>query len=427
MKCLQTIWRNLREQPVLSSVSFLGTALAIFLIMTVVMIDGVKTEPFAPETNRPRILFASWSSVYPPERGKDWSNNGAMSETTAHKLYKGLETAEEVSFYSCLLDAVDAEAPGKPIVTADRKQCDAAFFKIFDYTFLHGKPFTEADFEAGAKKAVVTESLARRLFGTADAVGRDFTVHKVPFTVCGVVKDVSTLASKAYADLWVPYTSDTLYKDQVWSYGVQGILSAVILVAEGSSLEEARRECQRRQEQYDKEIEPLGIQILGRGRPYDLEQEINSPWANSEPDVAAARREKLILFILLLLVPSINLSSMTGSRMKQRSSEIGVRRAYGATRWSVVRDLLAENMAVTLAAGLVALAASVIFAILFSTEIFTAGFRQLSNAPKVDLSILLHFSTFGWALLFCFVLNLLSAGIPAWKASRADVVDALKN
>ena len=51
--------------------------------------------------------------------------------------------------------------------------------------------------------------------------------------------------------------------------------------------------------------------------------------------------------------------------------------------------------------------------------------RQTLNPPEVDASILLHASTFGWALLFCFVLNLMSSGFPAWKASRIGIVNAL--
>ena len=50
---------------------------------------------------------------------------------------------------------------------------------------------------------------------------------------------------------------------------------------------------------------------------------------------------------------------------------------------------------------------------------------QSLNPPEVDASILLHASTFGWALLFCFVLNLMSSGFPAWKASRIGIVNAL--
>lgn len=80
---------------------------------------------------------------------------------------------------------------------------------------------------------------------------------------------------------------------------------------------------------------------------------------------------------------------------------------------------------VTLLAGVMGLLLSVAFAYLGNTLLFAQEFSQTLSPPAVDASILLHGSTFGWALLFCFVLNLLSSGIPAWRASRIGIVNAL--
>ncbi|HBA29369.1 MAG TPA: ABC transporter permease, partial [Parabacteroides goldsteinii] len=51
---------------------------------------------------------------------------------------------------------------------------DVAFWKIFQFRFLAGKPYTEEEFTSGIRKAVVSESLARRLFNTSDATGKTF-------------------------------------------------------------------------------------------------------------------------------------------------------------------------------------------------------------------------------------------------------------
>jgi len=86
---------------------------------------------------------------------------------------------------------------------------------------------------------------------------------------------------------------------------------------------------------------------------------------------------------------------------------------------------VAENLVMTLLAGVVGLLLSVAFAYVGNTLLFAQEFSQTLNPPEVDASILLHASTFGWALLFCFVLNLMSSGFPAWKASRIGIVNAL--
>ena len=54
---------QLRQQPIISAVSVIGTALAIFLIMLVVMMQQVKTAPFAPESNRDRFLHSHYLSI----------------------------------------------------------------------------------------------------------------------------------------------------------------------------------------------------------------------------------------------------------------------------------------------------------------------------------------------------------------------------
>ena len=80
------------------------------------------------------------------------------------------------------------------------------------FSFVAGKPYDQATFDAGLPVAVITESVARRLFQTTEAVGREFLLNHAPYTVSGVVKDVSTLANTAYAQVWVPYTSTEITK-----------------------------------------------------------------------------------------------------------------------------------------------------------------------------------------------------------------------
>lgn len=59
------------------------------------------------------------------------------------------------------------------------------------------------------------------------------------------------------------------------------------------------------------------------------------------------------MIVILLLVPAINLSSMTLSRMRKRMSEIGVRKAFGATANVLLRQVFYENLLLTLIAGAV--------------------------------------------------------------------------
>ena len=415
-------WAQLRQQPMISTVTITGTALAIFLIMLVVMMQQVKVAPFAPESNRDRFLHVKWMSIANKEWG-DGTSNGPMSVRTAQECFQSLKTPEAVSIYACQTESTPVGLPGQPSTGVDMLQTDDAFWRIFDFSFTAGKPYDKATFDSGIPVAVITESVSRHLFGTTESVGREFLLNHAPYRVCGVVKDVSTLATTAYGQVWIPFTS-TNFKNDTWSDHM-GMASCIILARHRSDFPAIREEAERRQREYNTLIGEQGYELIYRNRPYDQEKNALVTGANVEPDVNAARRQRLIIFLILLIVPAINLSSMTQSRLRQRVSEVGLRRAFGSTRMEIMGQIVAENLVLTFFAGVLGLLLSVAFAYLGESMLFAEGFSKTVNAPLIDSSILLHVSTFGWALFFCFVLNLLSSGIPAWKASRVGIVNAL--
>ncbi|MDE6271301.1 MAG: ABC transporter permease, partial [Muribaculaceae bacterium] len=133
------------------------------------------------------------------------------------------------------------------------------------------------------------------------------------------------------------------------------------------------------------------------------------------------RRKQLMIYTILLLVPAINLSSLTESRLRKRVDELGVRRAFGCTRSQLLGQLFGENLLVTLVGGVIGLILSVVFAFMFSSFLFSSS----GTAPTIEIGMLVRPATFGLALLFCFLLNLLSTSVPAWKATRTNIVNAL--
>lgn len=414
---------QLRQHPLISMISIAGTALSIFLIMLVVMLQQVKVAPFSPESNRDRFLHVHYMSIGHKDWG-DGTSNGPMSLQTARELYKSLKTPEAVTIYCCQPVTTPVSLPGTPATGADILETDDTFFHVFDFQFVDGKPYDEATFDAGRPVAVITESISRVLFGSTESVGKEFLLNHAPYRIVGVVKDVSTLADACYGQIWIPFTSTDLPND-TWSDNHMGSMSVTILARSRDDFGEIRAEAKRRMNEYNSVLADQGYTLIDRNRPYDQEKQAVSRSANMEPDLAAARRERIIIFIILLLVPAINLSSMTQSRLRQRVAEIGVRRAFGSTRMEMVGQIIMENLMVTLLAGLIGLLISIAFAYLGTDALFAQPYSATLNTPTVDSSILLHPSTFLYALLFCFVLNLLSSGIPAWRASRTGIVNAL--
>ena len=414
---------QLRQHPLISIISIAGTALSIFLIMLVVMLQQVKVAPFSPESNRERFLHVHYMSIGHKDWG-DGTSNGPMSVQTAREVYKSLKTPEAVTIFCCQPVTTPVSLPGIPATGADVRETDDTFFRVFDFRFTDGKPYDEAAFLAGQPVAVITESISRALFGFTEATGKEFLLNHAPYRVAGVVKDVSTLADMAYGQVWIPFTSSDLPND-TWSDGHMGMMSVTILAYDRTDFDEIRMEARRRMNEYNTVLADQGYSLIDRNRPYDQEKQSIAFAANHEPDLKAERRSRMITFVILLLVPAINLSSMTQSRLRQRVAEIGVRRAFGSTRMEMVGQIIMENLVVTLLAGAVGLLISFVFAYLGTDVLFAQPYSATLNAPTVDTSILLQPSTFLYALLFCFVLNLLSSGIPAWRASRTSIVNAL--
>ena len=415
---------QLRQQPIISAVSVIGTALAIFLIMLVVMMQQVKTAPFAPESNRDRFLHGHYLSIEQEKWGKGNSSNGPMSVQTAKELWQSLKTPEAVTIYGCHATTTPVSLPKKAASSFDLRQTDDVFWRVFDFTFIDGKPYDKATFDAAIPVAVLSETVAQTLFGTTKGiVGKEFLLNHAPYQVCGVVKDVSTLATQAYGQLWVPYTAGGLDKD-VWNTHM-GMMTCILLAKSREDFPAIREEANRRLEEYNKIIGENGWKIISRNRPYDQETNAIAFGANVEPDLKTHRRQQLIIFLILLIVPAINISSMTQSRLRQRVSEIGVRRAFGSTRMEIMTQIIIENFIVTLMAGALGLLMSVVFAYAGSSIIFAQEYNYSLSLPEVDSSMLLQADTFLWAFFFCFVLNLFSSGLPAWKASRIGIVNAI--
>ena len=402
---------QLKQQSLLTTISVLGTALTICLIMVVVMQQQIKTVPFAPESNRNRLLHVKWMSVGNKTWSDDGSSNGPMGIKTAKGCFEGLKTPEEISIYS-IPETMQVSLSRGVRTGVDALETDGAFWRIFDFSFIDGKPRLS--------------QVARLLFGTATNVaGKEIFVNDAPYRVSGVVKDVSSMASTAYAQIWVPYLSTNITGgDNVWNDGIMGVMQVVILAHNSSDFDAIRAECERRRLAYNAGLGDYFV--FYRGQPDDQLTMSQRIWANVQPDMAGYFRQQVIIFLILLLVPAINLSSMTHSRLRQRVAEIGVRRSFGATRGGVMGQIVAENLVLTLMAGVVGLLFCLLISYVWGGTLFAdSQLMHLNTAPVIEWKMLFKLSTFIYALLFCLLLNLLSSGWPAWRASRMSIINAL--
>ena len=152
---------------------------------------------------------------------------------------------------------------------------------------------------------------------------------------------------------------------------------------------------------------------------------MNIVGSNVTPDTSGERKMRYVLYAILLIVPAINLSNLLHSRMHKRITEIGVRRAFGCTRSRIITDIIWENFLITLVGGLVGVALGVVFAMTYSG--LYENMRTFGTEVTPAISSVLNWGTILIAVAVCFILNIISASIPAWQASRLNPVEAINN
>ena len=307
---------------------------------------------------------------------------------------------------------------------------DAAFWKVFRFSFLSGAPYTEEEFTSGIRKAVLCESLARKLFNTTDATGKTFLLNFEEYTVAGVVKDVPSIANYCYAELWLPFTNrPSQIKGGAWCNYVLGRMQVYILAKSPNDFDAIRTEAEDLCRKYNTSTTQYDL-ILNDQPDTIFRAYLRSGESFNVPDYTLLYIQITLIILILLLVPSINLTGMTASRMKKRMEELGIRKAFGAMNRTLLMQVLYENLLLTLLGGLTGLLLSYgLVSLLKGWLLGRYNWDGSSLTASIDLSpgMFLNPAIFGYAFAFCLILNLLSALVPAWRALRKPVVDALND
>ncbi len=416
-------WRILRENPVLSGIAILGTALSICMIMVMVISFRLQNASISPESNRHRTLYVRWMSA--ENKKNEGSNNGCMSYGFGQRAFKSLQTPEAVGLAVPFSRAAMISTPGVNVqITGDVKPTDDGYWKVFDYTFVAGKPYTSEDVKAGLPRAVITDDIARQLFSTAEVVGNTILVDYTEYVVSGVVRAVSPLFEFAYSQIWVTVTS-TVQETTTGMDDIPGSLSAYILAHSPSDFDRIREE-----------VEQKRLRINAGNRSYDAvyrgQPDVHfisriRNFANQFVNANSYITTKILSLLIFLFVPALNLSGITISRMRKRLAELGVRRAFGASRGHIVSQVFWESLVQTLFGGVIGLFLSCVAVYVLKDLLFSSFMTRMSSASiEIDPLALMSLWIFLVAFLFCLLLNLCSALLPALFLARRPIVDSLQ-
>lgn len=420
-------WNLVKQNKLFTSIYVIGTGLAIALTMILFIVHYIKFAPVYPEENRGETLVIRRLTLrYNDDQGM-YQNN--CCSPYLGKYLKEQTRAEAVAVFSPNTgkSPVGIGKPGEANqLRGIVKLVNADFWKLFTFQFIDGKPFTEVDVDSKQQVAVIQEEIALQLFGRTDVTGERIQAEGQDVKIVGVVKNSSVATPDSYAAVWIPISLDNKYSTEMKRAELLGRYQVYLKATSGSEKEILKQEVIEAFRKYDADHPETTHEL--KGQP--VEDWLSYYQHDEEVSVKEVVLELLYLLLALLFIPALNLSGMISSRMDQRQVEIGVRKAYGASNWSILRQVLGENLALTVAGGIVGLLIAYLIIATCSQWILSLfdnrdlySFAEIS--PRITPEMLFSPWIIGCAFGACLLLNIISALIPTVWALRHSIIESL--
>lgn len=307
------------------------------------------------------------------------------------------------------------------------------FFSMMGVQPHRGRFYNSEECRPNANLPVVVVSYGfwKRQGGREDFVGSTLLINSQPYTVIGITPDgFSGVSALIAPDIWVPLgmysrlgsafgdsdMATDLSQSKNYTLNLTGRLRP------GLTLEMAKSRLPVLSQRFNA-IQPPDADFA---RELQIQKPTRFSLSTSpEDDGPVALIATLLMGMAgaVLLIASLNLANMLLARGTTRAKEIALRIALGASRWRIVRQLLSEGLLLAVVGGVVGLAVSVwCNNLLLHSLARMLGSMNFSFVADLSPSPAVLSVTF----FFCLLATLLFSLLPALKATRADLVNDLK-
>ncbi|ANM31693.1 hypothetical protein ABI59_22240 [Acidobacteria bacterium Mor1] len=389
-------------------ISLFGIALTLtVLVVAAAMLDQLF-GPQPPESRVDRMLLATKVMMSGPGRESSSSPGYKFYET----FIKDLPLAEEISVFEGGGGNNEVTYLDDRKIESALKRVDGAFWRIFDFSFIEGGPFSDDDADQGRFVAVINKTTRERFFGGEPALGKDIRIGDQTFRVVGVVEDVSLLNNLPFGEVFAPIETmpSTGYKTRM-----MGGFRAAVLARSTADIPEIQAAFNERIAAYElpdpETYDTLESWLLTKFD--DTSREMLNEGGEARPLLL-----RLLIggaMLLFMLLPAVNLMNLNLSRILERAAEIGVRKSFGATPRTLVGQFVVENVVLTLIGGVLALGLSAL------------ALNMINNADLLPYAhFRLNLRVLGYGLLLALIFGLVSGVYPAWRMSRMNPVEALR-
>jgi predicted permease len=374
----------------------IGVNTAIFSILNAALL---RPLPF-PEPDRIVRLFH-----VPPQATFPGMARFSLSPANFFDWQRDARAFEGMALYRGRSFTLVGQGEPRAILAA---AVGAGFFEILEARPALGRVF-RADEDTPAARVVLVshEFWKARLGGAADVLARSLKLNGEPYAIVGVMPQAFSLGSwfATSREIWVPLALSDADRAVRENHNQQ----AVARLAPGATLAQGLSE----------------LEVISKRLEQEHPQE-NAGWGATvvplRDVIVGDVRPTLVLLLaavgLVLLVACANVGNLLFTRALGRRKELATRAALGAGRARVFQQLLIEALVLACAGG----TAGVLLAYA-SLRAFAAALAD--QVPRAD-EITMDLRVLAFALAASILTGLLAGALPAFRAGRSELTDALK-
>lgn len=397
---IKIAWRSLWKSKSFSLLNIIGLAIGMAAVLVIAL--WVQNQfAFDNFYSNNKDIYKVWNH-YSDERGN------SVHDITAGAVGKALADEYPEVMHSARLywSSSDLLSYGDKHIKAIGNSTDKPFLEIFDFPMISGD---RSSVLAEENNIVLTETLAKNLFGSKDPMGKMISFNnKTAYMVSGVVKDLPSNSSFDFTYLIrISQADEKLYSD--WNNNTFYTYARLIPETDANHFN-AKLATLIHKYVPEKTHNKLFLYPMSKMHLY-------SKFENGMPAGGKIEQVRLVagIGLLILFIAVINFVNLSTAKGQRRAKEVGVRKVIGARKGSLITQFLTESIMLALISGVL----SLIFAALSLPR-----FNQMLDRPlNFDFSNL----WLGIALLLFIVTTGVAAGIyPAFVLSSFEPSKTLK-
>ena len=405
MEYIKMAFKNITANKGRSFLTMLGIIIGIASVIMVMAVGDGAANAMNSEV---AALGSGQISVYcsgGAEEAEEW-----ITPEDLKAIQEQTEGVEGVTPYD---SALGTTITGKGEFTVQLKGGSEALQKSVNYNIKRGAYFTESDVEEGSRVCAITDSDAKRLFGSDDVVGMDIelTVNGITgsYRIVGVMqqKENSGFVSYTYegmpVSLDVPYTS---FENFGWKR--DSFYSATVFAGEEASGEKVAKDI----------IHLLETRHQCAGENYYQIESFQDMIAELNGVLGIVTAFISCVAAISLIVGGIGVMNIMLVSVTERTREIGIRKSLGAKTSSILMQFLAEAAILTITGGIIGILLGLLGAV--------GACALMSSSMGSVIHPGLKVSTILGATLFSCGIGVFFGIYPARKAAKLSPIEALR-